>query len=294
MPTPDNHKEHDQSIQTDHRALDVNDSTNTQEPEMFVVDADNTTDHFSDEMPVEPVDADTRKTTKTPLPPLIKFGLPALIVIIFITVGLAANNIISDDGVDLATPHSFEIGGAPIQPGSHAPVIGEPGLFSSDEQLSGIESDIDALRLKITSFQKTTGELHIQLETLRKSVTKRIDVLHTLFITVTDDTVPSLLLANQQHTTAINELRGSISKNKQRINQATKRKAETPPFALLSIDEWGTTTSAVLEMAGKTSVASVGDVRAGWRITKIVRPDCIYAVRVTGGKAIKICGTGVF
>jgi len=297
LDNPGSGKKQDRAIQEKKLSLDVQDVTE-QEPVMSDIEISEPDDHFSDEISADAADTEKSETNKPPVPPLIKFGLPALVIIVLVITGVVTNYIISDDDagpVQAVSPNSFKIGGAPIEPGAHAPATGAPVPFPVDEQLSGIESDIDTLRLIIAPLQKSNAELQTQVTTLYETVTERdrqLDELRSMLISLTDNTIPSLVIADKQHTKTLNALQGSIDKNKRRIDQATQRKAETPPFTLLSIDEWGAMTSAVLEMNGKTTVASVGDVRAGWRITKIVRPDCVHAVRVTGRKTVKICGTG--
>lgn len=89
---------------------------------------------------------------------------------------------------------------------------------------------------------------------------------------------------------AINDLKKTAGANKRRILGLSRRNRQSgPPFHLVSIDEWGGVVSAVLEMAGVTTVAAVGDERAGWRVIKIARP-CVHVVRVAGGNESKVCG----
>ena len=277
--------------QEDELALDVQDYDPADKKEPVMSESDVTIK--------EPMESDTGSVkTRYQTPALIKFGLPVLMVIIF-SAGLVAYlmlSIDSDDSTPALDDNSFEIGGAPIEPGAHAPATGAPAIFTTDEQLSGIESDIDALRLLIAPLQQSNAELQNRVNTLTDALAERdsqMSNLHTILLDVANNTVPSLMAADKQHDAALDDVRARTNKNKRRIEQVTKRKAESPPFTLLSIDEWGATTSAVLEIGNKTSVASVGDVWAGWRIVKIVRPDCIYVARVAGGQSIKICGTGI-
>lgn len=50
----------------------------------------------------------------------------------------------------------------------------------------------------------------------------------------------------------------------------TKNQSKNQPaFTLLSVDEWGSSKQAALELDGYIALASLGDVKAGWRITDI-------------------------
>ncbi|MCF6256144.1 MAG: hypothetical protein L3K25_07560 [Gammaproteobacteria bacterium] len=252
---------------------------------------------YSSATPVAEPDTRADKTGSVPVPAFIKFGLPALIVGIFIVAGIGINFFMSNNKDVDPTPSfdggDFQIGGAPIQPGAHAPAMGAPAILSRDEQLSSIESDVDNLRLLISSLQKNNAELQNQIDATSMERNEQIADLRSRLMDATVNTIPSLASIDKEHASTLNTLQTQIKTNKRRIDQATKRKAESPPFTLISIDEWGSTTSAVLEMDGKSTVASVGDVRAGWKITKIKRPDCIYATRVADNKSVTICGAGI-
>jgi len=286
----------DDAHQEDVIALDVHDPLD--EPVMSDADIalEAPLDHSSTSPKTEP-NTRSDKTGPAPVPALIKWGLPALILGILVA-GIAISFYLSKNNVDPASSFNggdFEIGGAPIESGVHAPATGTPAVFSRDEQLSSIESNIDSLRLLIAPLQKNNTELQNRIDTMADAITdseQQMVELRSMLMDVSN-TIPALISTDKQHVATLNELHIQTKNNKQRIDHATKRNAESPPFALLSIDEWGSTISAVLEMGGKSTMASVGDIRAGWKITKIIRPDCIYAVRLTDTKPIKVCGAGV-
>lgn len=72
----------------------------------------------------------------------------------------------------------------------------------------------------------------------------------------------------------------------------TVKRAVRPPFALLSIDQWGGKSSAVIGLSGKALIANIGDIRSGWRIDSINHPDCIRVVRISDAIATNVCRGG--
>lgn len=73
----------------------------------------------------------------------------------------------------------------------------------------------------------------------------------------------------------------SIEKQIKRQKKKKRNKVLGPPFKLVSIDRWGDTDTAVLEMSGRTTSAIVGDRKAGWKIKAIRKPGCISVVSST-------------
>jgi len=216
-----------------------------------------------------------------------------LVVIVFAGVGLVISFFPSNsDNPPPSSEGVLKIGGAPIEPGAHAPATGAPAIFLNKEQLAGIESDIDKLRLAIMPLKTSNTELQDQVKLMANTYKQEIASLRSILTNISDNTIPALVSADKQYAETLSDLRKYTNNNKRRIDQATKRKAESPPFAVISVDVWGTATSAVLALDGKSTLANIGDVRAGWRITDIIRPNCIYAVPVKGGKTIQICGAG--
>lgn len=79
-----------------------------------------------------------------------------------------------------------------------------------------------------------------------------------------------------------------VNKHERYIADENIRKESLPPFELLSIDIWGGSASAVILFNNKTSFAGIGDIRAGWTITSINKPNCI-GVKNDAHANVEIC-----
>ncbi len=71
--------------------------------------------------------------------------------------------------------------------------------------------------------------------------------------------------------------------------KATRQRQARPSFQLLSIDRWGGQDSVVLALQDQTTVAAIGDTRAGWSIQSIDRPNCIGVIRLSDQAKAKVC-----
>jgi len=239
---------------------------------------------------------DQTQHNKMPVPAMIKFGLPALIALVLVTAGLGASYFISTDkepDAEIAAESMFEIGGASIESNTHTP---NTNASANDERLSYIEADINSIESLLPSLQQDYSNLQADFEKAIASLSSRDKDLNELRISlseITDTLIPGLSVTDKRQAVMLADLRAESIKNKQLINQSKNQKIETPPFTVVSIDEWGGVASAVIIMDGRSTVASIGDVRSGWRIINIVQPDCIHVMRVNGTKTMNICGVGV-
>jgi archaellum component FlaC len=88
-------------------------------------------------------------------------------------------------------------------------------------------------------------------------------------------------------------LEAHVGQNSDQLRQiktkATRKRQARPAFQLLSIDQWGDRDSVVLELQDTTTVAAVGDTRAGWSIQSIQRPNCIGVIRLSDQAKAKVC-----
>ena len=79
-----------------------------------------------------------------------------------------------------------------------------------------------------------------------------------------------------------------VNKHERYIADENIKNESLPPFELLSIDIWGNTANAVILFDNKTSFAGIGDIRAGWTITSINKPNCI-GVKNDAHANVQIC-----
>jgi len=80
-----------------------------------------------------------------------------------------------------------------------------------------------------------------------------------------------------------------FSRHLERSRKTSAARRGGPAFSLLSIDQWGGEESAVLDLNGRITTASVGDSRAGWTLLSIRRSGCIDIERESDGKQASIC-----
>lgn len=80
-----------------------------------------------------------------------------------------------------------------------------------------------------------------------------------------------------------------FSRHIERSRRMSATRREGPAFSLLSIDRWGGEESAVLDLDGRITTASVGDSRAGWTLRSIHRPGCIDVERDSDRKSASVC-----
>lgn len=140
-----------------------------------------------------------------------------------------------------------------------------------DEDFNSINSRLDEQASGISQLNETVAQLK----------NEEFIAFHKQIAEVT------LELANIKHL--VNKQYAELKKENKRKTTATNRLPVKPPFILVSIDVWGNQENAVLLMQGKTSFAQIGDERAGWKIIRISRPDCIVTESVNFNKQIKLC-----
>lgn len=254
--------------------------------------------------------ASNRFPAKMPVPASVKMGfaLAALVVIAIAAAGVfyvsSKSDLTDSENATLPAASPFEIGGAinihdnneteSVQ--SAPPVIADDAAIEAVAKES-VDVDVDSLEARYSALLEENARLHARIDEVIASTAVRdrtIDELRVEVASLADSRVPALLAADRTINVALDALRSSADKIERRALEEARLKIESPPFIVTSIDEWGATASAVLNVNGRPTTASVGDVYSGWKITRIVWPDCIYAVRdgEAGSNVVKVCGAG--
>ncbi|VAW60972.1 hypothetical protein MNBD_GAMMA08-312, partial [hydrothermal vent metagenome] len=160
--------------------------------------------------------------------------------------------------------------------------------FSSNEVIINLNHQIKTLENALIEISNNNKNLRMR----ENVISEKMDKLNRLVNSINNKSLKNI---NDEISILKNKLTSvskSVSSNQNRIYRFTKKHPNRPPFILLSIDQWGNNYSAVLELNGESSTASVGDVRAGWRISEIIKPNCITAIRLSDANKTKICRTG--
>lgn len=189
------------------------------------------------------------------------------------------NSIIPPDASDHVKKEEGKSDPDPINLIGEVPLIDPLAIITLREDLSLVRDENTLLREHIDELILSSAQQVI-----------RIDQLKVGFDEIITTRIPALASANGVFEQKLDSVSAGVQQNKERIIKALKHKRETPPFLLLSVDEWGGSVSAAINMAGSVTTVSVGDVHAGWVINRIER-SCIYVSR-PDIKEIKICVSG--
>ncbi len=237
---------------------------------------------------------------KHDIPLAIKLGLPVFLVAIVIGgyfgYGLYQSNksssgsIISDESfpeinaladdyvIESKEPLIVDMDALPVE------VIDDEVIVKLGESFDGLARNVDEVNLIISHAKDD-----------RMSLNEKSNLNYLLIAELKNHWIDT-----NKEITMLKDLVASQSKKITALSSKAKKKVAKrkirPPFTLLSIDQWGNKSSAVLEISisGKTetSIVNIGDIHAGWRIASISLPACIKAVRLSDGIAANLCRTG--
>lgn len=231
-----------------------------------------------------------------PVPKWIKFGLPIFFVCL-LGVGLTlAISFLNDSDVVASAGDSLEISDDLID-GDGFSVLDEDGRMSP-----GIDPDITKNTLSksvnhvsIEEFDKLKGDyealnnMFSDSNALLNAYKSKFGDINSHLFNIKDKTIPKLRRSDEVLKKKISELSSKLNEHDKKLLEKEKAKRRKPPFSLLSIDRWDVVTSAVIGFDGKIAIASVGDVRAGWKIDSFVLPDCIYTIQLEDESKVKLC-----
>jgi uncharacterized protein YoxC len=260
---------------------------------------------MTDSVDIQPSEVSQTSDVKTvhPIPPVIKWGLILFVpLVIFVAAyvvvfGLSIDN--SNDRDVVTSAHADALDVTPIpdtivrRSGAHetaqsivnasaSPVLADvrSSIESLDSRVRTVENELNntlpAIRAKVTDSQSQD----VQVRRLSDELKDVNAALHELVSTVDE---LSVRLAAQD------EQVNKLSQRFERVRKASRSHNAIPAFSLLSIDRWGGRDSAVLDLNGQITTASVGDSRAGWTLQAIRRPGCIDVERDKDRKSASVC-----
>lgn len=239
----------------------------------------------------------------TPVPIMVKLLLAGLLVFfILVTAGAVyfikysssetqptKNNIAEVTAhvapSDLLTREPIELTSEKPIDDKNSDQIAEESDSTPDEQLVANASPEDILNrstadeYKITSRDDSQDESISNFEMKLSALKKNIEDNNAEIILINKQLseksrLDEKLAKNNQNALASlsQRIAATTETSKQNSNSIASLKSiavDKPAFTLLSIDEWGGSMQAVLEMNGYTSLASLGDIKAGWIISEI-------------------------
>lgn len=247
-----------------------------------------------------------------PIPPAIKYGLPVLLIALVLGGFLFAQSFFEATNDDVAglgpTPSSFDSVDAAAPGGALSSAVDQVARANthdatdvSDEvvtddagdDVTGIESSLMQINSVLSGLDDRLTALQTQFSSLAaeaKRTSARIADLDGR-ADVLAESLSAVQSASGSLRKALSSVKHQVGRNTKALRVKARKAASRPPFQLVSVDEWGGELSAVLEFAGKSAVASVGDSPAGWTIRRIDPAGCITAVRATepSSAPVKVC-----
>ncbi len=219
------------------------------------------------------------------VPNAVKFGLPALFIGLVASLYLVVTAV--SDGTTVEDVAGFPLSGKPavVDPAVNRHAI-EPDVVEVDsmympdlpdrvgESTTEHHNADDTKPLPGYSFEAMNDRFHT-IEQSIAGITARLETLAANFerlpsvdtSNIAQDEVDNAITTFQAQLDALQQ---QVSGHSSFIHNTEKQQAETPPFSLLSVDQWGGQYCAVLSMAGKDAFAYQGDIRAGWLIKEFV------------------------
>lgn len=243
------------------------------------------------EIPDAVLDAEDedRDLPKHSVPAGIKYGLPVfglVVVLLGYAVYLAFSGSSPEEALVFEQDEMIDIAGQePIaRPPKPVPVNNLVDMSTIDSLKSELETLAGTVSDSASLISKQTETVDLQNKRIQQ-VMASLDNNQTLLSELTS-VIDDL-------NTRLKGLEGSVGNNSQQINQLTSQRKRQPrarpDFNLLSIDQWGGQDSVVLELQNSTTMAAVGDIRAGWTIESIDRPNCISVVRLSDKAKARVC-----
>jgi len=182
---------------------------------------------------------------------------------------------------------------------AHAEIVNTTDISLDANTLDGkaiSDSDVNEFKTKLSDLEKIVADQATIIDNYKSTidgVNVRLDQFNETIGSIEIGAINPIEKKISVISKDISKLNALAGDNKRKINKITKKGPGKPPFSLLSIDLWGSKASAVLEFNGKESIASIGDVRAGWKISHIIKSQsCIKAIRVKDSKVAKLCQAG--
>lgn len=275
------------------------------------------------ELPIEPelseVDHNDNKIeaervkTQTAVPAGIKFMLVGVVVFMIVAV-FATMSFMSDeeyepvatgdayvDPVDIANGKQMAESIAaknalsPVEGDLSESLINQNNKLSAMQDVSPLETESGKTKSEIIPLREVENDLG----SLKSEITEHgIDIaqLNETISNLKQDDIAAIKKQLADLLSDVEKIKPVIKKHDDAIMASKKAQAASrnrvpnkPPFDLVSIDVWGGNMSAVLLMHSKTSFAQVGDVKAGWKVVNIERPDCISVKSIALNKTAKLC-----
>lgn len=243
---------------------------------------------------------DTENSEAGKVPGAVKILIAVLVIVVVLAVSIGVKFIISHKKEKEAKEIAKQEQQLPIGHGNidskngldQANIVKTPSFYDSVDTIkkdlrTEFESRIEAQEKSINKIDQKLSELinAISENNSFEEISKLEEALA--------ETKEQIRNINKEETA---QLRGEINNIAQQIKELKIKTDKTnisvtalknisinsPSFTLLSVDEWGDSKQAVLEMKGYTSLASVNDVRAGWRIVEIHK-TYIKCIRIKDG-----------
>jgi uncharacterized coiled-coil protein SlyX len=260
---------------------------------------------MSNSVDIHPSELSQTSDVKTvhPVPPLIKWGLILFIpLVIFLAAYLVVFGLHVDNGsenVAMASEKADALDVTPIPDtivrrngadetaqsianASASPVLADvrSSIESLDSRVRNVEDELNNTLPAIRASMTDSQSQDVAVRRLSDELQDVTSTLHELVSTVDE---LSIRLAAQD------EQLNKLSQRFERVRNASRSHNAIPAFSLLSIDRWGGSDSAVLDLNGQITTASVGDSRAGWTLQAIRRPGCIDVERDKDRKSASVC-----
>lgn len=141
-------------------------------------------------------------------------------------------------------------------------------------QISEVESDQsdDETFSKITSMQEVIEYRLQSNEDAHSYLNDRMAALEKNLNYILDEMMQNPSVTRKQMQIQLNQLETNLKLYFDRTSVKTdeKQTAETtPPFHLVSVDNWDSDWYAVIKLSGKTAIVAKNESRAGWKLTAI-------------------------
>ena len=235
---------------------------------------------------------------RSAIPAGIKYGLVGLLFFVFVIGAVVVMSIPSPDADEAAlvfeegTP--IEVMGDQSQTkDSHAQPT--PELSTTDPVEAESSARFDQLMEKVQTLESSLHDASALIAKQADAVARQGGSIEEVMLSLTQsralmsETLEQLMdlktrLASLE--TRVEQHNGELNRIK---TKSTRKPKAMPAFELLSIDQWGGQESVVLALQDQTTIASLGDNRAGWTIHSIDRPNCIGVVRQRDQAKAKVC-----
>jgi hypothetical protein len=197
--------------------------------------------------------------------------------------GKPGNTALSGDSTLSLLSDESELAYSPLSPSNQELLSSVPGLVKGQneisERISSLAISVDSLTRNLSKFKsEVDSELSDKNQTFNQLSRNAIDA---------QAKITSINEQMKVFNDSVSDLNKKFTSKRKSVSKPIKKKKNTPPFKLLSVQIWNSNPVAIVSHNNSQLGIGVRDNLAGWAIKSISNSGCIEASR--NNETVKLC-----